>query len=463
MIALVILLVLLNLFFYLPSLNFFFISDDFYFLSFNNVIDLISLKPGFYHYNPVFWFTIWVTKSLFGLHPLPFHLITILVHLLNVCSIFILGRLLFKDYKLAFLGSLIYSLFFSHYEVVYWITGLNTSLMVFFYILGFITFTRLISKITILRYSTFLLFFILAILSHEYAISLPIICFIYWFIFKKGKRKLSEVIKIFSFPTLILFSIIVIKLAQSSANLVVKIPTLFRFFISILKSFLYLFIPNPYLIDGLPKLLLVILGVFLIIFLIFKSYKSKINLFLLTWFLITTVIFSATSLPQARYFYLSSIPAIFLTLSILKRSNRFLYFWSLFIMGSGIFFLQEQKIYWQKGSDITKNILHELQTTTTALSTPGVTNINKTIYFINLPDSVNGPPWQAYLFRNGLENAIELFDGKNMKDIIYFRTIQNDNIVRDDPWLSTKQLTRMKRNKEIIFIYSKEKESIIKY
>src|SRR3990172_2345455 len=100
------LIILISFLFYLPSLKFFFISDDFYFLSFKTIQDVISIKPDFYHYNPVFWFIIWITKYFFSLNPFPFHLITILVHIVNVILVFYLGNLLLKDKKLAFLGSL---------------------------------------------------------------------------------------------------------------------------------------------------------------------------------------------------------------------------------------------------------------------------------------------------------------------------------------------------------------------
>jgi len=122
--AKIFLLVIINLLFYLPSLKFFFVSDDFYFLSVNSLIEALKFRPDFNHHIPVFWFVIWLIKSIFGLSPFIFHLVTLLVHVLNVILVYFLGLLLIKNKTLALLAAIIYSFFFSHYEVVYWVTGL---------------------------------------------------------------------------------------------------------------------------------------------------------------------------------------------------------------------------------------------------------------------------------------------------------------------------------------------------
>lgn len=449
-----------NIIFFQETLRFYFISDDFFFLSSKTISDAISFKPNFNHYIPVFWSTIWLVKSIFGLNPLIFHFVTLSVHLLNVILVYLLGKLLIKDKKSALLVAVTFSFFFSHYEVIYWITGLSTSLMVFFYLLGFITFLKFIENKKKVYYILFLLSFLLAVFSHEYALSLPLTCFIYYLLFTKKKNKLIESTKLFSFPFLILFLIFILKVSQLNTQLVVQYPDSTRFIISIIKSFLYLFIPNPSFIDFLPKILLVFSGIILISFLILKSYPpaggSKLNLFLLTWLFITVVIFSATSLPQARYFYLSSIPAILLIISLLN-SSRLLksvgFIYITFILLSGIVFLKYQELLWTKSSTITKNIIETLE------KDSAKENINQPIYVIDLLDSVNGPPWQAYVFRNGLEDAIFIYTGKKIK-INYLRTVGEGGRVRHDPTTTWKDIHILLDKGETVYQFDNGPDTI---
>lgn len=452
------LLILASILFYKNTLGYFFISDDFYFLSFKNLWDALTFKPLFYHYNPFFWFTIWLVKSLFGLNPFLFHSFTVGIHLFNVILIYVLGYRLFRNYKLSFLVSLVFSFFFSHYEVVYWVTGLNTSIMISFYLLGFLSFIHFILSTKTTYYILFNLFLILAVFTHEYAISLPLVCFFYWFIFRKNNKNILGSIKLFFTPLVIIFGLSLYKIHSTNIDLFVHPPSLFRFLQSFIKSYLYLFLPVPYLIDSLPKVLLIPFFIILSLFIIIKSYSSKLNLFLFLWGFSTITLFSITSLPQARYFYLSAVPVILLTISILSKAKnrKFIFIYVLISVLGGIFFLSSQKRYWEKSSDITKKTLLTIK------SVLSKSVEKRTLYFVNLPDSTNGPPWNAYVFRNGLDSVLALNERETFI-IKYFRTFSNDNIVRDDPLISETELKSLKAQGELIFIYNKKEEGVNVY
>ncbi|OGG15157.1 hypothetical protein A2773_04685 [Candidatus Gottesmanbacteria bacterium RIFCSPHIGHO2_01_FULL_39_10] len=427
--AKIFLLVIINLLFYLPSLKFFFVSDDFYFLSVNSLIEALKFRPDFNHHIPVFWFVIWLIKSIFGLSPFIFHLVTLLVHVLNVILVYFLGLLLIKNKTLALLAAIIYSFFFSHYEVVYWVTGLSTSLMVFFYLVGLLFFTKFLENQKLINYLLFLLSFILAVFSHEYAFTLPFICIAYYLLITKNKKELFGIIKLFSLPLVILFLLFFFRISQSAVPLTAQSPDITRFIISITKSSLYLFIANPFFVDSLPKIFLVLLSLLTMIIIIIKSHRSNINLFLLIWCFLTILLFSSTSLPQARYFYLSSIPAILLIISLFNFSKLFKpigMIYITFILLSGIIFLKYQQMQWNKASKITQNIVTKLNQDITN------SNLKQPIYIVDLLDSVNGPPWQAYVFRNGLEDAIYMYTDRKAK-INYLRTVGAGGRVRNDP------------------------------
>ncbi|MBI2029249.1 glycosyltransferase family 39 protein [Candidatus Gottesmanbacteria bacterium] len=418
--------------FFASTLNYYFISDDFVYTRFNSISELLNLNQGEYHYNPVFWGLLFAVKQIFGLIPLSYHFLTVVIHLVNILLVYFLAKNLTKNNKIAFLSSLVFSFYFANYEVVFWITGISTSLMVTFYILGLLSFIKYIKHKQYLFYVLFLIFFILSILTHEYAITLPIICFIYYFQFSKSK----EILKVLAFPVLFILIVTILKSLYSNASLFISLPTIGRFFISVIKSYLYLFMPFPYFIDSLPKFLLPILFIFLFLFLLIKSLKNKLKIFLFLWTFIDVFLFSATSATQARYLYFSFIPAVILLILILNINSRKILYMFLIVI-AGISFMQKQKIYWTQSSEITKNTLEYIKNNA---------EDNKPLYLVNFPDSVNGPPWNAYVFRRGLNYAL------GNTNIFFYRTIPLDEKVREDEHIEPEKLIELKE-KGNVFIF----------
>lgn len=440
-------------FLFQSTLNYYFISDDFFYTSFKNVSAALSIHKGEYHYNPIFWSFLLVIKQIWGLNPFIFHLFTLIIHLINIILVFSLTNKITKNKTQSLISALIFALFFSHYEVVFWITGINTSLMVSFYILSLIAFISFNAKPTMINYTVFFLFFLLALLTHEYAVSLLSIVLTYWLIFAKRNKTMTFLLKLILLPATSILVLTIAKISWSSASLVVKIPTLSRFLSSIIKSFLYLFIPIPYLIDALPKILLPLIFLFLTYLLLATIKQNKLRIFLFIWVCLTVTVFSATSLPQARYFYLSSIPAILLLTSIIIKAKSKLSFlgfiYLIVILTSGIIFIQKQKQYWQESSSITKKVLTDIK------KLHPNPDKNKNIYFINLPDSTNGPPWNAYVFRRGLNQALENIYGYQL-NLIYLRTIPRNEKVREDQLINQETLTELKNRNEAVFIYNQK-------
>lgn len=443
--------------FFSSTLNYYFISDDFFYTSFKTFSDTLSFQKGEYHYNPVFWSFLWGIKQLFGLNPFVFHLATIFLHLVNIVLVFYLSKKLTKNNNLSLISAIVFAVFFSHYEVVFWITGISTSLMTLFYLLGLIFFINFTNKQTIFNYLAFFILFLLALFTHEYAISLLLVALTYWMLLGKRNKKFSYLLKLSLLPLITIISLTLAKVSFSQASLVVGVPTISRFIASIIKSFLYLFIPIPYLIDSLPKIVLPLLFLFLIVFLLLNIRKNKLRLFLFIWTFLTVIIFSLTSLPQARYFYLSSIPTILLLVSIFQTKSKLSFpgtIYLIIVLMSSLFFIQEQKQYWQKSSQITKRVLSDIKK-----SYP-IPDQNKNIYFVNLPDSVNGPPWNAYVFRRGLEEALENQYGVRLQ-VVYLITAALDEKVREDEFICEKNLQELK-NKGVIFIYNSDLDTVDK-
>ena len=127
--------------------------------------------------------------------------------------------------------------------------------MVFFYLVGLLFFTKFLENQKLINYLLFLLSFILAVFSHEYAFTLPFICIAYYLLITKNKKELFGIIKLFSLPLVILFLLFFFRISQSAVPLTAQSPDITRFIISITKSSLYLFIANPFFVEYLFILL----------------------------------------------------------------------------------------------------------------------------------------------------------------------------------------------------------------
>lgn len=84
-------------------------------------LDALAYSPGYYH--PVVTLLYKAEFSLFGLHPLPYHVTSLALHLANCVSVFYLFSLLGWRKAPAFLGALLFGLHPAHVEPVAWISG----------------------------------------------------------------------------------------------------------------------------------------------------------------------------------------------------------------------------------------------------------------------------------------------------------------------------------------------------
>ena len=379
---------------YRESLSFYFISDDFYFLSFNSIPLILKTFYTDQHFIPVFLIYIYLIKSIFSLNPFIFHLSAVLIHLINVILVYILGKELLQKKKSALLAAFIFANFFSHYEVIFWISGLSLSLMVLFYLSALIFLLKFLKSERQLFLWGYLGAALLAFLSHEYALTL----FIFPFLLKH-KRAIKSAI---AFILIVLGSLMIRHFLGN-----ISAPQPFRpinFLKGEVLSHLQLFLPLPQVLEKIPDVGIIILFI-LIIYLLLRNFRRQ-HFFLVLWLESTILLFSATSLPQARYYYLSSIPAIYLLVDILKKEGRIFLF---IILISNLAFLGRQSQLWRLSGLITEKIVRQISRELKALLP------DKKLYVISLPDSLNGPPWHAYLFRNGLKEAVELI-GKTDAD-----------------------------------------------
>ena len=134
------------------------------------------------YYRPISIFGFLICYKLFGLLPYGFHLANLLLHALIVCVLFGLTQRLFQDQWLAFAAAAIFALHPIHTESVAWVSGVTDLDLAVFY-LGTFWFFLASARPQGARSEWMQLgmvgSFILALLSKEQAVTLPLTAMIY--------------------------------------------------------------------------------------------------------------------------------------------------------------------------------------------------------------------------------------------------------------------------------------------
>jgi len=146
-------------------------------------------------YRPVVTASYFADYALWGLKPAGYHLTNIIIHTINVALVYLLALRIFKQYKAAFISSLIFSLHPIFTEAVNAVSYREDLLSATFLLISFILFLRsetITGRIHfVVAYSFSLLACFFALLSKEMAITLPLLIFLYDFIFVRGKKDLD--------------------------------------------------------------------------------------------------------------------------------------------------------------------------------------------------------------------------------------------------------------------------------
>ncbi|MFQ5900053.1 MAG: tetratricopeptide repeat protein [Thermodesulfobacteriota bacterium] len=208
----IIIIILLSLITYWNTLDSGFIWDDDFAIETNKAIrslDPTSIKTFFtssdpynfakgQNYRPVSLISFAVIYKLFGLNPFGYHLSNVVLHTINGVMIFLFASLLFNDRRRrsmvhsswftvhdspAFIAAILFAAHPIHTEAVAWIKELDDLLALFFMLIAFCLYIKstLNSQLLTRNYLFSLFFYILAILSKEMVVTLPILLLLYDF------------------------------------------------------------------------------------------------------------------------------------------------------------------------------------------------------------------------------------------------------------------------------------------
>lgn len=175
--------------FYFPALKAGFIWDDEaitqnpLLTSFDGLLKIWCkpwLLPLEAHYWPMIYTTFWIEYQIWGLHPLGYHFVNVILHSLNVILLWWILRNNFVPGS--WLVAAVFALHPVHVESVAWVIERKDVLSGFFYLLSFICYTKFSKSNKAGFYILSLLLFICAMLSKSIVVTLPfaLLLWLWW-------------------------------------------------------------------------------------------------------------------------------------------------------------------------------------------------------------------------------------------------------------------------------------------
>lgn len=173
---------------YFPTLQVYFSQDDFFMFkisltdgSLREFVKLFGIYPfeerGIAFYRPIFREALHnIYFNVFGLNHLPFRVLLLGLHLINIYLVFILIKKIFHRYLLAWLVAFFFGISAAHTSTLNYLAGgVESSGALFFTLLTFVFYLKFLQDKKIKSYFFSLLFFSLSLASHEIIITAPLI------------------------------------------------------------------------------------------------------------------------------------------------------------------------------------------------------------------------------------------------------------------------------------------------
>lgn len=150
------------------------------------------------YYRPMMTLGYLLCYQLFGKIAFGYHLVNLLLHVGVVCVLFGLTLTMFRRWSLAFAAALIFALHPIHTESVAWVAAVTDVELAFFYLLAFWFFVRIARPNggrSERNFAGMVVCFILALLSKEQALTLPLLATIYEHGFREDRSATNWVQK----------------------------------------------------------------------------------------------------------------------------------------------------------------------------------------------------------------------------------------------------------------------------
>ncbi|MDP3733242.1 MAG: hypothetical protein Q8Q91_01755 [Candidatus Daviesbacteria bacterium] len=198
---------------YFPTFFVYFSGDDFFMFkisltngSFGELIKLLGIYPfeerGIAFYRPLFREVLHnIYFNFFGLNHIPFRILLMGIHFINISLVYFLMQNIFRKKFLAFFISLFFGISAANVATLYYIPGgIESSGAVMFALLTIIFYKKYLAECGFKFYLASLGTFLLALSSHEIIIATPLIL-----LALSSKKFLIKIIPFFLFAAILLY------------------------------------------------------------------------------------------------------------------------------------------------------------------------------------------------------------------------------------------------------------------
>jgi len=304
----IVLIIILGFTVYGNSLNGKFIWDDEFLIEKNKYIKSWSSIPLIFSedigrgggkeysfYRPLQMTTYMIDYSLWKLNPKGYHLTNILLHIFVALSIYWLMNIILNNNLLSLLTAVFYVIHPIHTEAVTYISGRADPLALLFMLLCFVFYIKNPPK-GIGVYLLMVLSYVLALLSRENSLILPVLLLLYCYSFKK-KLKVKEFFSLVGIACIyVLFRVTVLKaMLTHEAHTTTLFQRLPGFFVAVTDYARLLFLPlklhmeygNVLFPWGNLKAILGVIILFALLLYAFKRRKDdNLVFFSISWFFV---------------------------------------------------------------------------------------------------------------------------------------------------------------------------------
>ncbi|MEI7660952.1 MAG: tetratricopeptide repeat protein [Bacteroidota bacterium] len=218
------------------------------------------------NYHPLTMVTLAINYAVSGMDATSYHVVNLLLHLLNVLLVFFfIYRLTGRKAWIAFVTALLFAVHPLHVESVAWVTERKDVLYSFFFLSGLVIYLRYLEKKRLIQLAAVLGLFVLSLLSKPAAIIFPVVLLTVDFYYKRLGETRTYVEKVPFILLSVIFGVLTV-MGQSSTGAVqysMMIPALFKVFFGFYGIMMYLvkalvpvnlcaFYPYPAVNEALP-------------------------------------------------------------------------------------------------------------------------------------------------------------------------------------------------------------------
>jgi hypothetical protein len=439
---------------FIGNISNYFVADDFTWIRWaassttSTILKYFTDSQNFF-YRPLDKTIVFFLYTFFELLPQGYHVFTLLLHFLVTFAVYLLAKYLFKKKLLAFFTALLFLFHPAHGENIYWFSTISVTLAAVFIMYSLVSFIQFREKSSKLLYAVSFLLSVLAFLSYEIAVILPLLLLcVDIFINKKAKTLntwLAYIPFVLLIPLYFLIRIVVHAFTGGgdyAYNLIHLVPNV----IGNIWGYLGLFVVGEKFLPFyqlsrtsmkqswmiLTALFIIIIG---ILFYIVIQHKNKLLhmlkrensqnvLFGLSFALVSLLPYLALGNIAQRYIYLSSVGLSIAGIILLKSlinlalKNKFhanLLF-IVVVLALLVFYLQEQKDMnrqWQKAGEATQNVLATFRLDFESLLP------QDNLYFAQVPQKIEN----AWIFPVGLSDGLWLIYREGTPHIYHLQTV----------------------------------------